>query len=170
MTAAPGKSREACTMCSGLEIAHFNKPAGPLCINCRIGGGFAICAERAEVCRDFECEWLTRRDLSRRLRLKAIPLYTVMSVLLASPANAGECVGYTGPGDACYSGQGGGFYTGPGGGFTRVRPPEALRKFKRSFRQLYKRGLRMRLEAHRSFQYAASVSTDKPTHFFLHPG
>ena len=69
MTAAPGKSCGSCTMCcSALEIAHFNKPAGPLCVNCRLGGGCAIYAERPEVCRDFECEWLTRRDLSRRLR------------------------------------------------------------------------------------------------------
>ncbi len=42
MTAAPGKSCGSCTMCcSALEIAHFNKPAGPLCLNCRIGGGCA---------------------------------------------------------------------------------------------------------------------------------
>ena len=32
------------------------------------GGGCAIYADRPEVCRDFECEWLTRRDLSRQLR------------------------------------------------------------------------------------------------------
>ena len=31
-------------------------------------GGCAIYAERPEVCRDFECEWLTRRDLSPQLR------------------------------------------------------------------------------------------------------
>ena len=60
MAAAPGKSCGACTMCcSALEIAHFNKPAGPLCVNCRVGGGCAIYAERPQVCRDFECEWLT---------------------------------------------------------------------------------------------------------------
>ena len=68
MTAAPGKSCGACTMCcSALEIAHFKKPAGPLCVNCRVGGGCAIYAERPQVCRDFECEWLTRRDLTRLL-------------------------------------------------------------------------------------------------------
>ena len=33
-----------------------------------VGGGCGIYAERPEVCRDFECEWLTRRDLSRQLR------------------------------------------------------------------------------------------------------
>ncbi len=39
MAAAPGKSCGACTMCcSALEIAHFKKPAGPLCVNCRLGG------------------------------------------------------------------------------------------------------------------------------------
>jgi uncharacterized protein len=27
-----------------------------------------LLAERPQVCRDFECEWLTRRDLSRQLR------------------------------------------------------------------------------------------------------
>ena len=69
MAAAPGKSCGACTMCcSALEIAHFNKPAGPLCANCRLEGGCAIYAQRPPVCRDFECEWLTRRDLSRQLR------------------------------------------------------------------------------------------------------
>ena len=69
MAAAPGKSCGACTMCcSALEIAHFKKPAGPLCANCRPGGGCAIYAERPQVCRDFECEWLTRRDLPRQLR------------------------------------------------------------------------------------------------------
>ena len=69
MTAAPGKSCGACTMCcSALEIAHFRKPAGPLCVNCRAGGGCAIYAERPQVCRDFECEWLTRRELPRQLR------------------------------------------------------------------------------------------------------
>ena len=37
-------------------------------MNCRLGGGCAIYAARPEVCRDFECEWLTRRDLPRQLR------------------------------------------------------------------------------------------------------
>jgi hypothetical protein len=69
MAAAPGKSCGACTMCcSALEIAHFKKPAGPLCENCRIGGGCAIYAARPQVCRDFECEWLTLRHLPRQLR------------------------------------------------------------------------------------------------------
>ena len=69
MTAAPGKSCGACTMCCAvLEIDYFNKPPGPLCVHCVVGGGCGIYAERPEVCRDFECEWLTRRDLSRQLR------------------------------------------------------------------------------------------------------
>ncbi|MGA8447533.1 MAG: hypothetical protein WB766_20460 [Roseiarcus sp.] len=69
MAAAPGKSCGACTMCcSALEIAHFKKPAGPLCANCRLGGGCTIYAERPAVCRDFECEWLTSRELPRQLR------------------------------------------------------------------------------------------------------
>jgi hypothetical protein len=69
MTAAPGKSCGACTMCCAvLEIDYFKKPPGPLCVHCRVGGGCGIYAERPEVCRDFECEWLTRRNLSRQLR------------------------------------------------------------------------------------------------------
>ncbi|HEY1783254.1 MAG TPA: hypothetical protein VGG79_23025 [Roseiarcus sp.] len=69
MTAAPGKSCGACTMCcSALEIDYFKKPPGPKCVNCLSGGGCAIYTDRPAVCRDFECEWLTRRDLSRQLR------------------------------------------------------------------------------------------------------
>ncbi len=69
MTAAPGKACGPCTMCcSALEIAELKKPAGPLCVNCRLGGGCAIYSDRPQVCRDFECEWLTRRDLARRFR------------------------------------------------------------------------------------------------------
>ena len=69
MTAAPGKACGPCTMCcSALEIAELKKPAGPLCVNCRLAGGCAIYADRPQVCRDFECEWLTRRDLARRFR------------------------------------------------------------------------------------------------------
>jgi hypothetical protein len=69
MTAAPGKACGPCTMCcSALEIAELTKPAGPLCVDCRRGGGCSIYASRPQVCRDFACEWLTRRDLSRQLR------------------------------------------------------------------------------------------------------
>ena len=70
MAAAPGKSCGACTMCcSALEIAHFNKPAGPavrqLPPRRRLHD---LRRARPQVCRDFECEWLTRRDLPRQLR------------------------------------------------------------------------------------------------------
>jgi uncharacterized protein len=69
MTAAPGKACGPCTMCcAALEIAELKKPAGPPCSNCRVAGGCAIYPDRPQVCRDFECEWLTRRDLSRRFR------------------------------------------------------------------------------------------------------
>jgi uncharacterized protein len=69
MAAAPGKSCGPCTMCcSALEIAELKKPAGRLCGDCRLGGGCAIYADRPQVCRDYECEWLTRRDLPGRLR------------------------------------------------------------------------------------------------------
>ena len=69
MTAAPGKSCGPCTMCcSVLEIAELKKPAGRLCGDCRLGGGCSIYADRPQICRDYECEWLTRRDLPRQLR------------------------------------------------------------------------------------------------------
>ena len=69
MTAAPGKACGPCTLCcSALEIVELKKSAGPLCVNCRLSCGCAIYQNRPQVCRDFECEWLTRRDLSRRLR------------------------------------------------------------------------------------------------------
>ena len=69
MTAAPGKACGPCTMCcSALEIAELKKPAGPLCVNCRLAGGCEIYPDRPQVCREFECEWLTRRDLTRRFR------------------------------------------------------------------------------------------------------
>jgi hypothetical protein len=54
--------------CSALEIAEMKKPAGPLCTNCHLGNGCSIYSNRPQVCRDFECEWLVRRELSRRLR------------------------------------------------------------------------------------------------------
>jgi len=54
--------------CSALEIPELEKPAGLLCGNCRLAAGCSIYANRPQVCRDFECEWLTRRDLTRTLR------------------------------------------------------------------------------------------------------
>ena len=54
--------------CSVLEIAELKKPAGPLCDHGRLGAGCAIYSNRPQVCRDFECDWLTRRDLPRQIR------------------------------------------------------------------------------------------------------
>ena len=54
--------------CIVLEIEELKKPAGPACPNCVGGGGCAIYASRPQVCRDFECEWLTERSLPRPLR------------------------------------------------------------------------------------------------------
>ncbi len=69
MAAAPGKSCGECMMCcTALEIEELGKAAGPACVNCVSGGGCAIYASRPQVCRDFECEWLTRRDLPRHFR------------------------------------------------------------------------------------------------------
>jgi uncharacterized protein len=69
MAPAPGKSCGPCTMCcAALEIAELKKPAGPLCQHCRLGAGCSIYADRPQICRDYECEWLTRRDLGRPLR------------------------------------------------------------------------------------------------------
>jgi hypothetical protein len=69
MAAAPGKSCGPCTMCcSALEIAELKKPAGKRCADCTLGLGCAIYADRPQVCRDYECDWLTSRDLARWLR------------------------------------------------------------------------------------------------------
>ena len=54
--------------CTALEIPELNKAAGPACPNCLATGGCAIYASRPQVCRDFECEWLTDRTLSPQLR------------------------------------------------------------------------------------------------------
>lgn len=54
--------------CTALEIEELGKDAGPACKNCVTGGGCAIYAMRPQVCRDFECEWLTQRDLPRHFR------------------------------------------------------------------------------------------------------
>jgi uncharacterized protein len=54
--------------CSVLEIDELKKAAGPTCVNCLAGGGCSIYAARPQVCRDFECEWLTSRELPRPLR------------------------------------------------------------------------------------------------------
>lgn len=68
MAAALGKVCGACTMCcSALEIVELAKDAGPLCGN-SCGSACSIYAARPQVCRDFECEWLTRRDLPPHFR------------------------------------------------------------------------------------------------------
>jgi hypothetical protein len=67
LAAAIGKSCGACTMCcSALEIDDLKKPAGPLCVNC--DAGCRIYLDRPQVCRDFECEWLTSRTLPPHFR------------------------------------------------------------------------------------------------------
>ncbi len=53
--------------CSALEIAELKKPAGPKCVNCA-DVGCSIYAERPQVCRDFECEWLMSRTLPVNFR------------------------------------------------------------------------------------------------------
>ena len=54
--------------CIVLEIEELKKPAGPACPNCVAGGGCAVYTTRPQVCRDFECEWLTDRALPRPFR------------------------------------------------------------------------------------------------------
>lgn len=69
MASIPGKSCGSCIMCcTALEIAELKKPAGPACPNCILTGGCKIYASRPQVCRDFECEWLTQRDLPSTMR------------------------------------------------------------------------------------------------------
>ena len=53
--------------CAVLEIVELKKPAGPKCVNCG-DPGCRIYAERPQVCRDFECEWLTSRTLPANFR------------------------------------------------------------------------------------------------------
>ena len=68
MTAAPGKSCGPCTMCcSALEIVELKKAAGPLCGHCVAGSGCKIYAKRPDVCREFECDWLTERAIPATL-------------------------------------------------------------------------------------------------------
>ncbi len=54
--------------CTALEIEELKKPAGPACVNCAAGGGCAIYSMRPQVCRDFECEWITSRTLPHPFR------------------------------------------------------------------------------------------------------
>ncbi len=54
--------------CQVLDIDELKKPAGLLCPNCHITGGCKIYADRPEVCRDYECLWLTERSLPVTLK------------------------------------------------------------------------------------------------------
>ena len=68
MAAVQGKNCGACMMCCiVLEIEELEKPAGPACPNC-VNPGCKIYPERPQVCRDFECEWLTSRSLPQNFR------------------------------------------------------------------------------------------------------
>lgn len=53
--------------CSALEIAELKKPAGPKCVSCA-SPGCRIYPERPQVCRAFECEWLTSRKMAANFR------------------------------------------------------------------------------------------------------
>jgi len=69
MTAALGKNCGTCVMCCKvLDIDEFKKPAGVLCQNCASGGGCSIYATRPQVCRDYECLWLTERSYPMTLK------------------------------------------------------------------------------------------------------
>jgi hypothetical protein len=65
----PGKKCGPCTMCcTALEIAEFNKPAGPACVHCISSGGCKIYLDRPQLCRDFECNWIADRKLPLNMR------------------------------------------------------------------------------------------------------
>lgn len=49
--------------CHVLDIEELDKMAGDLCGKWCAPGGCAIYAKRPQVCRDFECDWLTERDI-----------------------------------------------------------------------------------------------------------
>jgi Fe-S-cluster containining protein len=58
--------------CKVLEIDEFKKPAGRLCVHCELGKGCGIYEKRPDVCREYECLWLTERDLSVSLKPERI--------------------------------------------------------------------------------------------------
>lgn len=69
----PGKDCGGCMMCCQiLDIPEFDKPPGPYCPHCivtkGVPGGCRIYAERPQLCRDFECDWLRERDLGPMLK------------------------------------------------------------------------------------------------------
>ena len=64
MASIPGKSCGTCAMCCKvLEIEHFKKPAGDWCAHCLKTGGCGIYKKRPQVCREFECLWLSEREI-----------------------------------------------------------------------------------------------------------
>jgi hypothetical protein len=54
--------------CKVLVIDELKKDAGPLCKDWCKGVGCSIYEKRPQVCRDFECEWLTEREVPLRLK------------------------------------------------------------------------------------------------------
>jgi uncharacterized protein len=54
--------------CSALEIIEFKKAPGVPCVNCLASGGCAVYQARPQVCREFECLWLTERGLPPNMR------------------------------------------------------------------------------------------------------
>jgi uncharacterized protein len=69
MAVIPGKSCGACNLCCQvLDIEELSKKAGKLCPNCVTGAGCGIYMTRPQVCRDFECEWLTERAIPPTLK------------------------------------------------------------------------------------------------------
>ncbi len=54
--------------CQILDIDELDKKAGVLCKNCTATNGCKIYNKRPQVCRDFECEWLTERDIAAPLK------------------------------------------------------------------------------------------------------
>ena len=69
MAPALGRSCGSCTLCCKvLDIEHFEKPAGKLCVHCVLGKGCTTYETRPEVCQDYECLWLTERDVPPMLK------------------------------------------------------------------------------------------------------
>jgi uncharacterized protein len=65
----PGKSCGACSFCCKvLEIVEFPKKAGVLCEHCSSSGGCNVYATRAQICRDYYCDWKEDRGLSAQFR------------------------------------------------------------------------------------------------------
>jgi len=54
--------------CKVLVIDHFEKDAGVLCAHCALKSGCTIYATRPQICRDYECEWMSDRSLGPQMR------------------------------------------------------------------------------------------------------